>query len=423
MSVRNRFLHVCIILVGILFIPAWLHAQDDSKFIPLVKHPKGDTIVPVKITRKADTVAQLDLYDVIGGWFGKKNLSSKVDSVGAKPVFSVVPALGYTLQSKLALTLAGNIAFRLSPDVKISTIIINTAYTQTKQIIIPIQSSIWSRNNDYNFVGDIRFLKYPESTWGLGSNSNISDEDPMNYSFFRFSETVLRRLYPNFFVGIGYIFDDHFNITEKGTIDGDLSRYGLYGAQGHTISSGPTLNALFDSRDNSINASRGWYAAATFRDNTDVFGSTRDWQSIVVDLRTYIKLSDQSDNVLALWSYNWLVLGGYPPYLDLPSTTWDTFSGTGRGYIQGRFRGAQMLYAEAEYRFGITRNGLVGGVVFANAQSFSAAPGTSLQSIQPAFGPGVRLKLNKVSKTNIAIDYGFGMQGSRGVFINVGEIF
>lgn len=421
--VINRFLRVGAILAGILFMPVLLHAQDDSKFIPLVKHPKGDTIVPVKITRKADTVAQLDLYDVIGGWFGKKNLSSKVDSVGAKPVLSVVPALGYTLQSKLALTLAGNIAFRLSPDAKISTIIINTAYTQTRQIIIPIQSSIWSKSNDYNFVGDIRFLKYPESTWGLGSNSSILDEDPMDYSFFRFSETVLRRICPNVFVGIGYIFDDHFNITEKGTIDGDLSLYKAYGAQGHTISSGPTLNALFDSRDNSINASRGWYAAATLRDNTDAFGSTRDWQSVVLDVRTYVKLSDQSDNVLALWSYDWLVLGGYPPYLDLPSTTWDTFSGTGRGYIQGRFRGAQMLYAEAEYRFGITRNGLVGGVVFANAQSFSAAPGSSLQSVQPAFGPGIRLKLNKVSKTNIAIDYGFGMQGSRGVFINVGEIF
>ncbi|WP_144916751.1 BamA/TamA family outer membrane protein [Mucilaginibacter frigoritolerans] len=419
----NLLLKVFFTLFGILLIPVLLHAQDDSKFIPLVKHPKGDTIVPKKITRRADTVAQLDMYDVIGGWFGKKNLSSKTDSVGAKPVLSVVPALGYTLQSKLALTLAGNIEFRLSPDAKISTIIINTAYTQTKQIIIPIQSSIWSKNNDYNFVGDIRFLKYPESTWGLGSNSNINNEDPMDYSFFRFSEQVLHRIYPNVFVGVGYIFDDHFNISEKGAINGTLSRYGLYGAQGHTISSGPTINVLLDSRDNSINASRGWYAGATFRDNTDEFGSTRDWQSLVLDVRTYVKLSDQSDNVLALWSYDWLVLGGYPPYLDLPSTTWDTFSGTGRGYIQGRFRGSQMLYAEAEYRFGITRNGLLGGVVFANAESFSAAPGTLLQSIQPAFGPGIRLKLNKVSKTNIAIDYGIGRQGSRGVFINVGEIF
>jgi hypothetical protein len=82
-----------------------------------------------------------------------------------------------------------------------------------------------------------------------------------------------------------------------------------------------------------------------------------------------------------------------------------------------------MVYGEAEYRYKITRNGLLGGVFFVNAESFSAAPGTQLQGIQPAFGPGLRLKLNKTSRTNICIDYGFGRQGSNGLFINVGEIF
>jgi hypothetical protein len=61
--------------------------------------------------------------------------------------------------------------------------------------------------------------------------------------------------------------------------------------------------------------------------------------------------------------------------------------------------------------------------LFVNGQSFSAGPGTGLQAPQPGYGPGLRIKLNKVSKTNIAIDYGFGRQGSRGLFINVGEVF
>ncbi|MBL4676481.1 MAG: hypothetical protein JKY70_09805, partial [Mucilaginibacter sp.] len=116
-------------------------------------------------------------------------------------------------------------------------------------------------------------------------------------------------------------------------------------------------------------------------------------------------------------------VGGKPPYLDLPANTWDQYNGTGRGYIQGRFRGAQMVYGEAEYRFGLTRNGLLGGVVFGNAESFSAAPGSALQKVQPGYGVGLRLKLNKVSKTNIAVDYGFGSQGSKGIFVTVGEIF
>lgn len=414
----NRIFLFCCLVLFVLYCPGSLYAQD-IRYIPLTKHPKGDSI----IAKKNDTVQQLDVYDIISGWFGSKSISAKPDTVGKKPVFSVVPALGYTLQSKLALTLAGNIEFRVSPQTKISTIIINTAFTQTKQIIIPIQSSIWTNNNDYNFVGDIRYLKYPESTWGLGSNSKFKDEDPMDYSFFRFYEVILRRICPDVFLGAGFIYDDHFKIREKGTLDGAPSGYAAYGAESHTLSSGITLNGLFDNRDNSINASSGWYAAVTYRDNKSFLGSTRNWQSLVFDVRKYFRFPEGSGNVLALWSYDWLVIGGTPPYLDLPSNTWDTFSGTGRGYIQGRFRGAQMVYAESEYRFKITRNGLLGGVFFVNAESFSAAPGTGLQSVQPAFGPGIRLKLNKISKTNIAIDYGIGREGSRGVFINVGEIF
>jgi hypothetical protein len=102
---------------------------------------------------------------------------------------------------------------------------------------------------------------------------------------------------------------------------------------------------------------------------------------------------------------------------------WDENTNAGRGYIQGRFRGTQMIYGETEYRYGITRNGLLGGVLFLNMQSFSAGPGTRLESIQPGFGPGLRIKVNKVSRTNICIDYGFGNQGSRGFFINIGELF
>jgi hypothetical protein len=82
-----------------------------------------------------------------------------------------------------------------------------------------------------------------------------------------------------------------------------------------------------------------------------------------------------------------------------------------------------MLYLESEYRFGITRDGLFGAVVFANAESFSAAPSNHLQSVQPGVGGGIRIKLNKKSNTNIAVDYGVGTQGSRGLFVNVGEVF
>ncbi|MDP9048526.1 MAG: hypothetical protein M3N14_10335 [Bacteroidota bacterium] len=398
--------------------PALLFAQD-KRFVPLTRYPKGDTI----LEKRFDRDQQWDLYDAIGSLFSKTPIVPKKDSVTKKPIISIVPAFGYTLQSKFAVTLAGNIVFRSTPDSKISTIVINAAYTQTKQIIIPILSNIWTNGNRYKFVGDYRYLKYPQSTYGLGSNSDILNKDHMDYSLLRFDETIFRHIGGNFYAGGGYAMDYHFDIEEKGLKTGAASDYEKYGGASTTVSSGITLNGLFDSRDNSINSSKGLFGAVQYRDNSLFLGSTSRWQSLVIDLRKYCRFPAASTNVIAFWSYNWLVIDGKPPYLDLPSNGWDPFSGTGRGYIQGRFRGTQMVYLESEYRFRLTRNGLLGGVVFVNAQSFSAQQGTNQQTIQPAFGPGIRLKLNKVTKTNIAIDYGIGRQGSRGVFINVGEVF
>ncbi|PWK80004.1 hypothetical protein LX99_00465 [Mucilaginibacter oryzae] len=409
---------ISILIFAGLLIAVGVKAQD-TRYIPIGHTKYKDTV----LVTHPDTTFERDIFDVISSVFHENKKPGKVDSVTSKPVISIIPAVGYTLQTGFAGTISGNVIFRMAPDTRISTITINPAYTQNKQVIVPIQSNIWSKNDKYNFIGDFRFYKYPQSSFGLGSNSNIANENPLVYSFFRFHETVLRNIKGNFFAGLGYIFDDRWNMYEKGQLNGQTSDYERYGPVSKSISTGITFSALYDSRNNPINASRGFYSSLQYRDNFTFLGSTTAWRSLIIDIRKYFRFPEHSDNVLAFWSYNWLIINGRPAYLDLPATGHDPNFTTGRGYIQGRFRGAQMVYLESEYRFKITRNGLLGGVLFANAQSFSAAPGTALQSIQPGFGPGLRIKLNKVSKTNIAIDYGFGRQGSKGLFINVGEVF
>lgn len=414
----------------VLFITALLlsisvFAQQTPQGIPLKKlQPQGPDPNKIADSTAADVrgIKQTDLPDVLKQIFHSKP-SSEIDSITTKPQISVVPAVGYTLVSRFALVLSGNVAFRTGPDSRVSTIVGSTSYTQNKQFTLPIQTNIWSKDNEYDFIGDYRFLKYPQDTYGLGSSSDFNEEDAMDYFFVRLYEVALKHITGNFYAGAGYIFDDHWDITQQGNENGKVSDYTLYGTSARTISSGITLNGLYDSRDNSINPSKGGYINFEFRTSTKFTGSTSNWESVVLDARKYYELPEGSDNILALWSYDWIILNGKPGYLDLPSTGWDANSATGRGYIQGRFRGSQMVYAESEYRFKITGNGLIGGVVFLNAESLSAAQGTKLQAIQPGYGPGLRVKLNKISKTNITIDYGFGNEGSRGLFIDVGEAF
>ncbi len=368
------------------------------------------------------TVKEKDIIDILHSF--SRKAATKPDTVKKQFNFSLVPSAGYTLSTGFAVDLSGNVVFYTDPanKEKLSTIYSNVTYDQHKQFLFRTSSSIWSEGQKYLFSGDWRLLKYPENTFGLGSLTTTATTNLLDYSYVRFYETILRKIFTNFYSGFGYDLDYHYHILEQGNDDHSISDYKNYGSNPTSVSSGITYNVLYDDRKNPINPLNGIYANVIYRSNFQFLGSNTAWQSLTVDFRKYFKLSPKSNNVLAIWMLDWVTLNGKPPYLDLPSTGWDTGGNTGRGYPQGRFRGNSMLYLEGEYRFNITRNRLLGGVMFANAESFSAYSGNRFQKVLPAYGPGLRIKFNKQSQTNLCIDYGIG-QHSQGLFVNLGEVF
>ena len=101
------------------------------------------------------------------------------------------------------------------------------------------------------------------------------------------------------------------------------------------------------------------------------------------------------------------------------------YNRSGRGYIQGRIRGENLAYNEAEYRFPISKSGLLGGVAFVNATTASNKMMNQqiFNDFAIGYGVGLRVKMSKKTKTNISIDYGRGRNGSGGVYINLQEVF
>ncbi|MGN6648293.1 MAG: hypothetical protein ACTHJT_17340, partial [Cytophaga sp.] len=141
------------------------------------------------------------------------------------------------------------------------------------------------------------------------------------------------------------------------------------------------------------------------------------------DFRKYINVPSKGKNILGFLLLYWGAPRGTAPYLLLPSNGWDTYTNTARGYVQGRFRSINMLYSEVEYRYRITRNGLLGGVFFVNAATYSEPGDGQYKYVYPAIGTGLRVKLNKDSNTNLLIDFAFGLKHSNGFYLDVGEIF
>jgi outer membrane protein assembly factor BamA len=386
-----------------LFIPFCLSAQTDWGYDP------------------PDSLK--DMSDIINHIF-HKDLLKDTTIIRNHIQVGVLPAVGYTLQTGFAVVVSTNVViYRRNPkDSSLpSTIITSISYTQKNQVVLPFQANLYFNNNKTILVSDFRYLKYPSYTYGLGMNSSPSDQTQLDYQYFKFHQSVLFEVHPHIFIGGGYALDYFWDIEK--VIPPTGTEYENYGLNNTSVSSGVLLNLVRDTRDNPINAYRGSYSNILFAPKFKFMGSDESWSSLLLEWRGYFRFPASSNNILALWSYNWLTLSGRPPYLMLPSTGWDKTFNTGRGYIQGRFRSNNMLDAESEYRIQLSRNGLFGMVLFANFESFSKINTWDFDGVAPAGGIGLRVKLNKYSRTNIAIDYGCGRQGSQGFFVTLGEAF
>jgi hypothetical protein len=372
-----------------------------------------------------DETPYRELKDVTD-FFKKKHHDSVTESHRLQ--VSVLPAVGYTLLTGFAGAISANAGFYTAhdPSTKISTVFTSYSYSQYHQTIMPLWADIWSKNGKFNYITDWRYMQYPSKTWGLGGRRDPVDGFTINFTYLKLHQMVLFKIRQNLFIGTGFFFDYFWNIRE---IDAPLNNttFQRYGLNKDERAAGIPVRILYDSRLNQINPKNGWYVSLTYRNNSRTLYSNQNWESFVGDIRKYIRLPGKSDNILAFWSYTWLTRSSpnnRVPYLLLPSTGWDDFFNTGRGYIQGRYRSQNMVYLESEYRFKLTRNGLLGGVAFANIESFQRnllQPGRTQYA--PGAGVGLRVKLNKNSGTNLCIDYGIGKDGSRGIFVNLGEVF
>ncbi len=366
---------------------------------------------------------QEDFTDVL---FKVAHIKAKPDTAKLKPgklYLAVFPAIGYTLANGGTATVAANASFYTAriDSTNLSSVLTYPLYSLYHQIIVPVISSVWTEQNNINFLGDWRYYRYPSYTYGLGGNSSRLNEDQLNYSYVKVDQEALKNLANNLYGGIGYNLDYHFYIQQLGTPETDYNTYNNGATK--TVSSGILAHLKYDSRTNINNPKDALFASISYRYNSTLLGSDDDWQDVQIEIRKYIKLASNPNSVLAFWTWDEYTFGGKVPYLDLPSTGWDTYANTGRGYIQGRYRGTSLIYLESEYRFGLTHNGLLGGVLFANGEAVPNWPSNRITTINPGYGIGLRIKLNRYSDTNLCIDYGWGTQGSQGVFFNLGEVF
>lgn len=352
-----------------------------------------------------------------------------------KRMRAIAPVVGAKPSTGIIAGVAGNVAFfRGDPaTTSISSTVASATVTSHKQAGISAHTTMFGSDDHWRFEGDYRFQWTSLETFALGTNTESPPGDVARFNFYRLHQVVHDRLRNDLFVGGGVLFDRHADIRPADDAPStwpESSYYQYTSANGLPLdaqtSAGVSAEIIWDSRDSFINPSHGWFGRATYRALFDGFlGGDSRWDRLTLDGRAYAPLSPDRRQQLALWTYADLVLTGVAPYFDLPATGSDPYGRSGRGYAEGHFRGEKLAFVEAEYRATLTRNGLLGMVWFVNTTTVAnRQQGEQLfDHFASGAGGGLRLLLNKRSKTNLAFDVGFGERGNHGIYLTVQEAF
>jgi hypothetical protein len=398
-----------------------------------------------------DAINEKDLSDVIRAALHKPP-KVKPESAGS---LLLLPIIGSNPATGFMFGVGGQYAFKVPGSSLYSLFMGSVQVTTKSQALFLLKNNIYTKDNRFFLTGDWRFLIYSQDTYGLGTNSpeggvvdyqyNLlglqTSEDsltqPMKFNFARIHQTVCYRIGKGLYAGLGYKYDSYFKINdEKLSLSPDTllrritSHYYYNTTYGFSTekyySSALAVNLIYDTRDNMINSYKGIYAMLSWNTGLKLLGNKNTTNLVQFEWRSFHGLSRSNPkHLIAFWLMGSFSPAGDFPYMILPATAYDQRGRSARGYTQGRFRGANLVYGEAEYRFPISQpGGILGGVLFINATT-ADNPGTDLKlfgSVKPGYGLGLRILADKKSRTNLAVDYGFGHKSS-GFYLAASETF
>jgi hypothetical protein len=392
---------------------------------------------------------QRDLPDVL-----RKNKPIKEKPVNASSKSIIVfPIIGSNPATGFMVGLGGQMAFKVPQSKQFSMISGSLQATTKNQYLVILKNNIYTKGERLFLTGDWRFQIFSQATYGLGTNApeggilawqiglagNPVNFDslaqPMTYNFLRFHQIVSFKIKPQIYFGAGLKFDGYTKIVDEklnlGPEDTLITSHYAYSKfygfdTSRYFASSVFGSFIIDKRDNMIRPYKGYFLSVGLRSNLKLLGSQKNTSQFLLEWRSFHNVDKKRPaHLIGLWLIGEFAPDGEMPYMTLPATAYDQRSRSGRGYTQGRFRGNNYAYGEAEYRFPISKcGGIWSGVAFVNATTANnpATKHKIFESVRPGYGLGLRVLIDKQSRTNLALDWGFG-QRSSGFYLAVSETF
>lgn len=330
------------------------------------------------------------------------------------------PILSYSPETSLGFGVGAKYLFKFKgsgEETRTSNMPVSLLYTLNNQFFVFSGFEIFTNQEKWVISGNIIFQNYPRLYYGIGQNSPETNEEIYDNYQFLFEPILLKQAFTRYlFLGGGL----RYNKIYKTKIEPNklLATNQPSGFDGST-SVGFELAALYDSRNNILNASKGWYLELTKGFYGTALGGTHQFELTRFDLRHYLKISQKNNDVLAFQAIGHFANG------DTPLSELALFGSEEmmRGYIEGRYIEENLLAAQVEYRktFKDSRFGMV--AFLGAGDVFNKSKDLSLNDIKLNYGVGLRFMLDKKEKLNIRFDYGMGSETDGNFYVNIAEAY
>lgn len=330
------------------------------------------------------------------------------------------PIISYSPETNLGFGVGAKYLFKFKgsgEETRTSNMPVSFLYTLNNQFFVFSGFEIFTNQEKWVISGNIRFQNYPRLYYGIGRNTPETNEELYDSYQFLIEPILLKRLFTRYlFLGGGFRYNTVYdtNVEENGLLDTNQPT----GFNGST-STGFEFALLYDSRNNILNASKGWYFELTKGFYSKSLSGTHQFDLTRFDLRHYIEVSQKNNDVVAIQAVGHFANG------DVPLSELALFGNEQimRGYIEGRYIEENLLATQVEYRktFKDSRFGLVAFIGAGDV--FNKSVDLKLSDIKLNYGVGFRFMLDKKERLNLRFDYGAGNESDGNFYINIAEAF
>jgi hypothetical protein len=349
----------------------------------------------------------------------KKTFSSQGDTT-RKGSFFVLPAFAYAQETGAEFGIAATYNFYLDKnniESRTSNVTLISTVTTKKQKKINITSDLWTKNNDYHILLELRARDWPFNFYGLGNDTWKANEDYLDQTLYRFKADVEKKILPKLYAGVNTSYDNfRFKDMEAGGIYESNNIIGKTGGQYATIG----VSVLYDTRDFTTYTNKGFYGRVKYAYAPKLF-TDEDYNGSLLetDFRGFYPFNEKlniAGQILYRGTY-----GENIPFYILRDLGGDM---TMRGYYLGRYKDKNYLATQAELRYRFhPRFGLMGfagtGTTFSEEHS---------ARFVPTYGAGIRYFFSIEHSSSIRFDYAFGEkrigeERQSGFYLSISEAF